>query len=127
MHLLNLLKLGLNYEIDQKYVGLKMKENNILSFNFRVPGDLKDEVEAKTRGLEPGEEFNKEGKLLFDDEMEFNRIFMDLNNSLYIVTDEGTELGNLLSLYSGLIVVSKIIYGINGASGCSKLYSSILL
>lgn len=29
-------QLGLNYEIDQKYVGLKMKENNILSFNFRV-------------------------------------------------------------------------------------------
>ena len=25
-------QLGLNYEIDQKYVGLKMKENNILSF-----------------------------------------------------------------------------------------------
>ena len=39
-------QLGLNYEIDQKYVGLKMKENNILSFNFRVPGDLKDEVEG---------------------------------------------------------------------------------
>ena len=37
-------QLGLNYEIDQKYVGLKMKENNILSFNFRVPGTLKDEV-----------------------------------------------------------------------------------
>ena len=31
-------QLGLNLEIDQKYVGLKMKENNILSFNFRVPG-----------------------------------------------------------------------------------------
>ena len=39
-------QLGLNFEIDQKYVGLKMKENNILSFNFRVPGDLKDEVEG---------------------------------------------------------------------------------
>ena len=39
-------QLGLNYEIDQKYVGLKMKENNILSFNFRVPGALKDEVES---------------------------------------------------------------------------------
>ena len=38
-------QLGLNYEIDQKYVGLKMKENNILSFNFRVPGDLINEVE----------------------------------------------------------------------------------
>ena len=39
-------QLGLNYEIDQKYVGLKMKENNILSFNFRIPGALKDEVES---------------------------------------------------------------------------------
>ena len=39
-------QLGLHYEIDQKYVGLKMKENNILSFNFRVPGTLKDEIEA---------------------------------------------------------------------------------
>ena len=37
-------KLGLNYEIKQKYVGLKMKENNILSFNFRVPSALRDEV-----------------------------------------------------------------------------------
>ena len=27
-------KLGLNYEIKQKYVGLKMKENNILSMNI---------------------------------------------------------------------------------------------
>ena len=39
-------QLGLNYEIDQKYVGLKMKENNVLAFNFRVPGSLKDEVET---------------------------------------------------------------------------------
>ena len=37
-------KLGLNYEIKQKDVGLKMKENNILSFNFRVPSALRDEV-----------------------------------------------------------------------------------
>ena len=37
-------KLGLNYEIKQKYVGLKMKENNILSFNFRVPSYLRDEI-----------------------------------------------------------------------------------
>ena len=42
-------QLGLNYEIDQKYVGLKMKENNILSFNFRVPGELKDEIEEYFR------------------------------------------------------------------------------
>ena len=40
-------QLGLHYEIDQKYVGLKMKENNILSFNFRVPGDLINDVESK--------------------------------------------------------------------------------
>ncbi|MDL2271336.1 hypothetical protein LJC03_05990, partial [Methanobrevibacter sp. OttesenSCG-928-I08] len=31
-------------DIDQKFVGLKMKENNILSVNFRVPGDIKDEI-----------------------------------------------------------------------------------
>ena len=48
-------QLGLNYEIDQKYVGLKMKENNILSFNFRVPGELKDEVEAYFRRFKLGE------------------------------------------------------------------------
>ena len=43
-------QLGLNYEIDQKYVGLKMKENNILSFNFRVP-----EVEAYFKRFKLGE------------------------------------------------------------------------
>lgn len=48
-------QLGLNYEIDQKYVGLKMKENNILSFNFRVPGALKDEVEAYFKRFKLGE------------------------------------------------------------------------
>ncbi len=48
-------QLGLNYEIDQKYVGLKMKENNILSFNFRVPGNLKDEVESYFRRFKLGE------------------------------------------------------------------------
>ena len=48
-------QLGLNYEIDQKYVGLKMKENNILSFNFRVPGDLINEVEAYFKRFKLGE------------------------------------------------------------------------
>ena len=48
-------QLGLNYEIDQKYVGLKMKENNILSFNFRIPGNLKDEVEGYFRRFKMGE------------------------------------------------------------------------
>ena len=48
-------QLGLNFEIDQKYVGLKMKENNILSFNFRVPVDLKDEVEGYFKRFKMGE------------------------------------------------------------------------
>ena len=48
-------QVGLNYEIDQKYVGLKMKENNILSFNFRVPGELKDEIEEYFRRFKLGE------------------------------------------------------------------------
>ena len=48
-------QLGLNYEIDQKYVGLKMKENNILSFNFRIPGELKDEVEDYFKRFKMGE------------------------------------------------------------------------
>ena len=48
-------QLGLNYEIDQKYVGLKMKENNILSFNFRVPKSLKDEVETYFKRFKMGE------------------------------------------------------------------------
>ena len=48
-------QLGLNFEIDQKYVGLKMKENNILSVNFRIPGDLKDEVEGYFKRFKIGE------------------------------------------------------------------------
>lgn len=48
-------QLGLNYEIDQRYVGLKMKENNILSFNFRVPETLKDEVEEYFKRFKLGE------------------------------------------------------------------------
>jgi len=48
-------QLGLNYEIDQKYVGLKMKENNILSFNFRVPGALINEIEAYFKRFKLGE------------------------------------------------------------------------
>ena len=36
--------LGLNLEIDQSYVGLTMKEDNMLSFNFKVPEDIKNEV-----------------------------------------------------------------------------------
>ena len=48
-------QLGLNFEIDQKYVGLKMKENNILSFNFRIPGELKDEVEGYFKRFKMGE------------------------------------------------------------------------
>jgi len=48
-------QLGLNYEIDQKYVGLKMKENNILSFNFRVPGDLIKDIEAYFKRFKLGE------------------------------------------------------------------------
>ncbi len=37
--------LGLNLEIDQKYVGLKMKENKILVFNFSVPKNLIEEIQ----------------------------------------------------------------------------------
>lgn len=37
--------LGLNFEIDQKYVGLKMKENKILVFNFSVPENILEEIE----------------------------------------------------------------------------------
>ena len=48
-------QLGLNYEIDQKYVGLKMKENNILSFNFRVPQELIGEIEAYFKRFKLGE------------------------------------------------------------------------
>ena len=48
-------QLGWNFEIDQKYVGLKMKENNILSVNFRIPGDLKDEVEGYFKRFKIGE------------------------------------------------------------------------
>ena len=48
-------QLGLNLEIDQKYVGLKMKENNILSINFRVPGSLIGEVESYFKRFKLGE------------------------------------------------------------------------
>ena len=37
--------LGLNFEIDQYYVGLKMKENKILVFDFSVPENLLMEIQ----------------------------------------------------------------------------------
>lgn len=36
--------LGLNFEIEQNYVGLRMKENKILMFNFTVPEPLKNDI-----------------------------------------------------------------------------------
>lgn len=39
-------QLGLNLEVDQRFVGLRMKENKVLVFNFTGPKKLKDEVEA---------------------------------------------------------------------------------
>ncbi|MCF0226209.1 MAG: hypothetical protein HUK28_02610 [Methanobrevibacter sp.] len=38
-------QMGLNLEVDQRFVGLRMKENKILVFNFTGPEKLKDEVE----------------------------------------------------------------------------------
>ena len=38
-------QMGLNLEVDQRFVGLRMKENKILVFNFNGPEKLKDEVE----------------------------------------------------------------------------------
>mgnify|MGYP004444361155 FL=1 len=38
-------QMGLNLEVDQRFVGLRMKENKILVFNFPGPEKLKDEVE----------------------------------------------------------------------------------
>ena len=38
-------QLGLNLEVDQRFVGLRMKENKVLVFNFTGPEKLKDEVE----------------------------------------------------------------------------------
>lgn len=37
-------QLGLNLEIDQRFVGLRMKENKVLIFNFTGSEELKDEV-----------------------------------------------------------------------------------
>ncbi len=48
-------ELGLDFSIDQCYFGLKMKENNILSFNFRVPESLKNEVESYFKRFKIGE------------------------------------------------------------------------
>lgn len=42
---------------------------------------------------------DKDGKLLFDDKIDFTDVYMDRNNNLYVIFDEGTDLGNLLSLY----------------------------
>lgn len=39
-------QLGLNLEVEDRFVGLKMKENKILAFNFIGPEKLKDEVES---------------------------------------------------------------------------------
>lgn len=45
------------------------REKAVGDIEFRnensIPAELKDEVEAKTRGLEPGEKFNDDGKLGF--------------------------------------------------------------
>ncbi|MDO5848997.1 MAG: hypothetical protein Q4P18_05650 [Methanobrevibacter sp.] len=38
-------QLGLNLEVEDRFVGLKMKENKIMAFNFIGPEKLKDEVE----------------------------------------------------------------------------------
>ena len=43
--------------------------------------------------------FDKKGKELFNDEIEYDQIYMDLNNNLYVLTDTSFESGNMLSLY----------------------------
>lgn len=48
-------ELGLDFKIDQHYVGLKIKENNILSFNFRLPESLKNDVESYFKRFKIGE------------------------------------------------------------------------
>jgi len=43
--------------------------------------------------------FDKNGKELFNDEIEYDQIYMDLNENLYVLTDTSFETGNMLSLY----------------------------
>ena len=43
--------------------------------------------------------FDKKGKELFNDEIEYDQIYMDLNDNLYVLTDTSFETGNMLSLY----------------------------
>lgn len=43
--------------------------------------------------------FDKKGKELFNDEIEYDQIYMDLNDDLYVLTDTNFETGNMLSLY----------------------------
>lgn len=42
---------------------------------------------------------NKDGKVLFEDSIEYTDIYMDLNNELYVINNDSSEYGNLLSLY----------------------------
>lgn len=42
---------------------------------------------------------NKEGKVLFEDSIEYKEIYMDLDNELYVVNNDSSEYGNMLSLY----------------------------
>ncbi len=38
-------QLGLNLVVEDRFVGLRVKENNVFAFNFVGPENLKDEVE----------------------------------------------------------------------------------
>lgn len=79
-----------NKKLGYSFVSYKSDKNlNLLNDTYLL--EFSDDVLYKV--------FDKSGKELFNDEIEYNQIYMGLNNQLYVVTNSGEEVSNVLSLY----------------------------
>ena len=119
-----------NEKLGYSYVNYQSKENNKLVFlNETYLIEYAADIAYKVA--------DREGNVLFEDQMAFDEVYMDLNDNLYIITDDEAEEGNLLSLYkleNGKFVLvkdyheagynfEKITYELNGKTylfGISK-------
>lgn len=119
-----------NEKLGYSYVNYLSNDNNKLVFlNETYLIEYKEDVIYKVA--------DREGNVLFEDQMAFDEVYMDLNDNLYIITDDEAEEGNLLSLYkleNGKFVLvkdyheegynfEKITYELNGKTylfGISK-------
>lgn len=81
-----------NEKLGYSYVNYQSKENNKLVFlNETYLIEYANDIAYKVA--------DREGNVLFEDQMAFDEVYMDLNDNLYIITDDENEDGNLLSLY----------------------------